>query len=64
MYIIILHFSGNRNRGWVVGGVGVVEISCRSITIATGIAKNPYVDTLGTSLGQLGQKLENHVRFG
>ena len=50
--------------GWWVGWQWVVEISFRTITIATGIPKNPYLDTLGTSLGQLGQKLENHVRFG
>ena len=42
----------------------VREISCRTIAIATGIPKNPYLDTLGTSVGQRGQKLENHFRFG
>ena len=34
--------------GWWVGWGGVVEISCGTITIATGIPKNPYLDTLGT----------------
>ena len=42
----------------------MAEIRHGTITIATGILKNPYLDTLSTSLGQLGQKLENRVRFG
>ena len=42
----------------------MAEISCWTITITTGIPKNPYLDTLGTQIAQLGQKLENLVRFG